>query len=195
MINRNIVILGISTGGPMTLRKFFADMPLLNVSIVLVLHMPRFINESVRKNLDGVTEMDVRIARHEERLEHGKIYIAPSEVHLELINNQIIQLVNSPKVCYVCPSVDVTMKSVRKKPQDSIIGIIMTGMGSDGKEGIRHIKSVGGTTFAQDEESSVIWGMPKAAISTGCVDNVLSPEGIRKSLISRLSREKVINSL
>lgn len=179
----------------MTLRKFFAGMPLLDGSIVLVQHMPRFINKSVRKTLDGLTEMDVRIACHEERLEHGKIYIAPSEVHLELINNQIIQLINSPKVCYVRPSVDVTMKSVKKKPQDSIIGIIMTGMGRDGKEGICHIKSVGGTTFAQDEKSSVIWGMPKAAISTGCVDNVLSPEGIRKSLISRLCREKVINSL
>ena len=182
----NIVIIGISTGGPKTLRTLFDHMPLLDGSIVLVQHMMKCANKSLTATLNGLTEMDVRLASHGERLERGVVYIAPSEVHLELVNNQIIQLVNGPKVCYVCPAVDVTMKSVRRNPGDNITGIIMTGMGKDGTDGISHIKSVGGTTFAQDEKTSVIWGMPKAAIDTGHVDYVLPTEGIRNKMISRL---------
>ena len=78
------------------------------------------------------------------------------------------------------------MKSVKKTLEDNIIGIIMTGMGKDGADSISHIKSVGGTTFAQDEKTSVIWGMPKAAIGTGYVDYILSTVGIRNTLISQL---------
>ena len=74
------------------------------------------------------------------------------------MNNKIIHLVSGPKVCFVRPSVDVTMKSVRKATGDNITGIIMTGMGKDGAEGLSHIKSIGGVTFAQDEDTSVIWG-------------------------------------
>ena len=186
MRKRNIVIIGISTGGPKTLRTFFDRMPLLDGSIILVQHMMKCVNTSLTETLNHITEMDVRLASHGEHLERGVVYIAPSEVHLKLVNNQIIQLVNSPKVCYVRPAVDVTMKSIKRNNGDNITGIIMTGMGKDGTEGISHIKSVGGTTFAQDEETSVIWGMPKAAIDTGHVDYILSMEGIRDKLISQL---------
>ncbi len=98
----------------------------------------------------------------------------------------MIQLVDSPKVCFVHPAVDVTMKSVMKTKGDNITGIIMTGMGKDGANGIDHIKSIGGVTIVQDENTSTIWGMPKEAINTGKVDYVLSPEGIRNKLISQL---------
>ena len=191
MKKRNIVIIGISTGGPKTLRTFFDGRPLLDGSIVLIQHMIKCANTSLTATLNGLTEMDVRLAAHGEWLEHGTVYVAPSEVHLELVNNQIIQLTNSTKVCYVRPAVDVTMKSIKRNIGDNVIGIIMTGMGKDGADGISHIKSVGGTTFAQDEKTSVIWGMPKAAICTGHVDYTLSPDGIREKLISWLGREKV----
>lgn len=164
-------------------------MPLLDGSIVLVQHMIKCANTSLTATLNGITEMDVRLATHGEYLERGVVYLAPSEVHLELVDNQEIQLVNGPKVCYVRPSVDVTMKSIKRNNGDNIIGIIMTGMGKDGTDGISHIKSVGGTTFAQDEKTSVIWGMPKAAIGTGHIDYVLSPDGIRNKLISQLGSQ------
>ncbi len=99
-----------------------------------------------------------------------------------------IQLVDGPKVCYVKPAVEVTMKSVIKTTEDNITGVIMTGMGKDGAEGIEHIKTIGGVTIAQDESSSIIWGMPKAAVNTGKVDHVLPPDGIRNKLISQLGR-------
>ncbi len=190
MKKRNIVIIGISTGGPQTLRKFFNGLPLLDASIVLVQHMIKCANKSLCKTLNSLTEMDVRIASHGETIEPGVVYFAPSEIHLELINNKLIQLVDGPKVHYVRPAIDVTMKSVRKAAGDNITGIIMTGMGKDGAEGLSHIKSIGGITFAQDENTSVIWGMPKAAVDTGKVDYVLSPKSIRNKLISQLGRLK-----
>jgi len=188
MKKRNIVIIGISTGGPQTLRGFFDGFPLLDASIVLVQHMIKCANKSLCETLNSLTEMDVRIASHGETIEPGVVHFAPSEIHLELINNKLIQLVDGPKVCFVRPAVDVTMKSVRKTTGDNITGIIMTGMGKDGAEGLSHIKSIGGVTFAQDKNTSVIWGMPKEAINTGKVDYVLSPEGIRNKLISQIGR-------
>ena len=173
------------------MRDLFEDTPLLDGSIILVQHMMKCVNTSLTATLNGLTEMDVRLACHGEYLERGVVYVAPSEIHLELVNNQIIQLVNSPKVCYVRPSVDVTMKTIKRNNGDNITGIIMTGMGKDGAEGTSHIKSIGGATFAQDEKTSVIWGMPKAAIGTGHIDYILSTEGIRNKLISMLGSMKV----
>ncbi len=186
MTKQNIVIIGISTGGPKTLKPFFEGLPILNGSIIVVQHMPKYINKSVRETFDSLTEMEVRIACHGENLEPGIVYIAPSEVHMTLFNNKTIQLINSPKVCHVRPAVDIAMKSVKQTTGDNIIGIIMTGMGKDGTEGISHIKSIGGETYAQDEKTSIIWGMPKAAIGTGQIDHVLSPDGIRNKLVSLL---------
>jgi two-component system chemotaxis response regulator CheB len=186
MKKRNIVIIGISTGGPKILRGFFDSLPLLDASIVLVQHMTKCANKSLCKTLNSLTEMEVKIACHGELMKPGVVYFAPSEIHLELVNNKTIQLVDGPKVCFVRPAVDVTMKSVKKTSGDNITGIIMTGMGKDGTEGLSHIKSIGGVTIAQDEKTSVIWGMPKSAINTGKVDYVLSTKGIRNKLISQL---------
>ena len=170
------------------MRRFFDGLPLLDASIVLVQHMIKCANKTLCETLNSLTEMEVKIACHGESMKPGVVYFAPSEIHLELINNKIIQLVDGPKVCFVRPAVDVAMKSVRKATEDNITGIIMTGMGKDGTEGLSHIKSIGGATFAQNEDTSVIWGMPKAAIDTGKVDYVLSPEDIRNKLISQLGR-------
>ncbi len=170
------------------MRSFFNGLPRLDASVVLVQHMIKCANRGLCEALNRLTEMEVKIALHGETIKPGVVYFAPSEVHLKLINNKLIQLVDGPKVCYVKPAVDVTMKSVRKAAGDDITGIIMTGMGMDGTKGMEHIKSVGGATFAQNEETCAIWGMPKSAIDTGKVDNVLPPEGIRRELISQLGR-------
>ncbi len=186
MINKNLVIIGISCGGPKILRTVFTGLPILNAGIVIVQHMVKAGNSIFASSMNRLTDMDVKIADNGEYIENGKVYIAPSEVHLELENNNRLYLTNGPKVCYVRPSADVTMKSVKKLNRWNIFGIIMTGLGKDGVEGMRHIKSIGGTTIAQDEQSSVIWGMPKAAIDTGCIDYVDSPINIHKALISML---------
>ena len=183
MAEQNIVIIGVSTGGPKAIRKLFLDMPPVSASILLVQHMPRFVNEPVREILACLTEMRVKIARNGDRLEPATVYVAPSEEHLELAGNRRIRLTDGPNVCFVRPSVDVAMKSLRAKRGQDLVGIVLTGMGKDGAEGISHMKKIGATTIAQDKDSSAIYSMPKAAQDTGCVDFVMDPEAIQEKLI------------
>lgn len=183
----NIMIIGSSAGGPRILKEIFADLPILNGCIVLVQHMPKFINESLCRTLNQATEMDVQIARDDDSLEVGRVYVAPSEVHLELRNNRTIQLIRSEKVNFVRPSIDVTMMSVQEESGKSIVGVILTGMGKDGTEGIRHLKKMGGITIAQDEETSIIYGMPREAAATGIIDYILTPPEIKEKFIELLS--------
>ena len=184
----NIVIVGSSAGGPRILKELFTSLPLLNGCIIVVQHMPKFINESLCRTLDEITEMNVQIARDMAILRKGRVYIAPSEIHLELIDNRTIRLVHREKVNFVRPSVDVTMKSVKRESEDLVIGIVLTGMGKDGAEGIRHIKQIGGIAITQDKGTSVIYGMPKEAFATGVVDFVLTPLEIKDKLLELLGR-------
>lgn len=178
-----VILIASSTGGTRALRDLFAGMPRLNASILIVQHMPLYINESLRGSLDVVTDMDVKIASDGVLCELGCVYIAPSEVHMDLVNRLRIRLKDGPKVCFVRPSADVLMKSVRAIPGTRVIGIVLTGMGRDGAEGLEHIKKIGGDTFAQNEESCAVYGMPKVAVGTGSVDFVMSPSEMKSKLI------------
>jgi two-component system chemotaxis response regulator CheB len=179
----NLILMGISTGGPKTLRRFIPPLGRVNAAIVLVQHMPRFINQSVCRSLAETSEMDVYLAQDGQKLQPGGLYVAPSEIHLKLTANDTVRLENGPKVCYVCPSADVMMKSVTRR-RGRLVGVIMTGMGRDGAEGLAHMKSLGAETIAQDEQSSVIWGMPGAAAELNVVDHLLPPEKIAQKLRS-----------
>ncbi len=185
-IQSNIVVIGSSAGGPRILKELFRGLPLLNCSIVLVQHMPKFVNDSLANHMNQLTDMTIKIAENGERIKRGEVYVAPSEQHLELINNKIIRLFRGEKVNFVCPSVDVTMKSLKRMSDGKIVGVILTGMGKDGTEGISHIKAVGGVTIAQDEKTSIIHGMPREAFKTGNIDLVLSPVEIREKLVELL---------
>jgi len=172
----NLVIIGSSTGGPETVRRVLSRMPVLEACILIVQHMPRYVNESVRAEFAEETQMEVKLADDGMVLRHGLVIVARSDAHARLAANKVVQLVSGEKVNYVRPSVDVTMKSLRSIPRVNAIGVILTGMGADGAEGIRHMKGVGGVTISQDEASSVVYGMPKVAAATGCVDFILPPE-------------------
>lgn len=178
----NIVVLGISTGGPNTLRSMFRGLERLDAAMVLVQHMPRFVNAPLSRSLNELTDMDVVVAQHDQTLHHGWVYVAPSESHTRLRDNRTMQLWHGPKVNFVQPSVDVTMQSLQASAIDRLAAVVMTGMGADGAAGLAHVKGLGGTTFAQDERSSVIYGMPAEAVRTGCVDFIMSPAGIARKL-------------
>lgn len=182
-LSRNLVVIGSSTGGVRALDRIFSGLPRLNAAIVIVHHMPKFINGSLGCQLNANTDMEVKVAEDGEILEHGKVYLAPSNVHLRIEHNSCIRLVGGEKVNFVCPSIDVTMRSLRKELDDQIVGVVLTGMGVDGVSGTSHIKRIGGLTIAQDEATSAIYGMPKAAYKTGDVDLVLTPERIQDKLI------------
>ena len=187
--SRKIIVIGSSAGGPRVLKWIFTGLPALNASVIVVQHMPKFINDSLRDSLSSVTAMRVTIARDGDLLENGRVYIAPSEVHLSVVDNRIVRLSPGEKVNYVCPSVDVTMKSLTWDLGVFFAGVVVTGMGKDGAEGMKHIKKLGGTTIAQDEKTSSIFGMPKEAIQTGSVDFVLAPDAIREKLIELAGSE------
>jgi two-component system chemotaxis response regulator CheB len=179
----NLIVMGISTGGPRTLARVFNNLPRLKAGLVMVQHMPAFINHAFCKTLSAGTDMDVILAEQGMAVEPGCVLVAPSECHLELVDNRRVRLVDGEKVNYVRPAVDVTMLSLRRAPALRAVGVVMTGLGRDGADGIAHIHDIGGVTIAQDEESSVIFGMPGAAIETGKVDHVLPPEGIRRKIV------------
>jgi len=178
-MNKNIVIIGASAGGPRILKQIFIDLPRLEASIIIIQHMPKFVNNSLVETLGRYSKFDVKIAEDGDILTSGLAYVAPSEVHLKLVDNRKIRLYQGEKVKFVCPSIDVAMLSIEKSSSGKIVGIILTGMGNDGAEGLCHIKRIDGTTIAQNKETSTIFGMPNEAIKTSMVDFVLPPEQIK----------------
>ncbi len=183
MIPHKLILVAVSTGGPIALKRLFSGMPRLDACIVLVQHMPKYINQRVCQKLATLTDMDVVVAEDQQQIKHGTVYIAPSEIHLELPSNRRIKLKAGPKVCYVCPAADVTMKSVKGHQWQLLAAVVLTGMGNDGAQGLHHIKQQGGTTIAQDQASCAIYGMPRSAFDTGAVDHVANPETIQSYLI------------
>lgn len=188
MVNNNIVVIGVSTGGPIALKRLFAGLAPLDAAVVIVLHIPPGMDYKIAKGLAAVASMPVALAEDGEYLKSGRIYLAPGGFHLKLEGNSRVILEEGVRVNFVQPSADVAMKSLLKPlKQARLVGVVMTGMGKDGAEGIRHIKEIGGVTLAQDAESSAIYGMPKAAFETGAVDFVLSPTKIGKKLVELLN--------
>ncbi|MCK5148460.1 chemotaxis protein CheB [bacterium] len=165
------------------MKDLFTGMPRLKASIIIVQHMPEFINLHFTQSLDKVSELNFRLAQDGDRLEEGTAYIAPSGIHLGLISNKVIRLKGSEKINYVCPAVDITMQSVCASRNMKITGIILTGMGKDGAQGMIHIKSLGGTTIVQDKKTSIIYGMPQEAAKTGLIDFILPVNEIAQKMI------------
>lgn len=173
MPTTKLVIIGSSTGGPKILEEMFAQLPVLNAAVVIVQHITPLIDQAFVSSLGHLSKMPVSLARNGEVMTNGQVYIAPGGIHLSFIRNQSIQLVHGEKVNSVCPSIDVAMKSLTTLLGGKLVGVILTGMGRDGADGISHVKRLGGITIAQDQKTSVIYGMPRAALETGHIDFVL----------------------
>jgi len=178
----NLIVIGVSTGGPKLLNWMFSQLPPLNAAIVIIQHVPPDIDRAIVERLNRLSSMEVYLAESGDILREAHVYLAPALLHLTVVANRSLQLVNSAKVNFCCPSIDVTMKSLKPRHEGKTIGVILTGMGKDGAEGLVHIKGLGGITLAQSEESCTIFGMPKYAIDTGMVDYVLDPALICKKL-------------
>lgn len=174
----HLVLIGSSTGGLTVLEELLPRLPVLNAAVVIIQHITPLVDQSFVTSLSRVSKMPVSLAREGTTIQSGRVYLAPGGVHLTLIRNSVVHLHDGEKVNSVRPSVDVAMKSVSAPFGVRIAGVILTGMGSDGAAGISHIKQLGGVTIAQDQKTSVIYGMPKAAAETGRVDFVLPTERI-----------------
>ncbi len=179
---KNIVVIGSGTGGPNALKVIFSHLPELDAAIIIVQHMSKQLNEGMVKRINSLTKMEVKLAE-DERLSSGTIYIAPSKKQLDIKDNSKISFSKCPKESFACPSIDGVMKSLDIKKDHEYVGILLSGIGHDGIEGIEHIDSIGGTTIAQKVSSAIISHMPEGAIDTGSVEFILKPEGIRAKLI------------
>jgi two-component system chemotaxis response regulator CheB len=187
--NGHLVVIGASTGGVRALCVLFDHLPALNAAVLVVQHMPRYIQPSFIKTLREHTPMAVDFAREGELAQPGQVLLAPADVHCTLEQNRRVRLVAGPQVNYVCPSVDVTMKSVgQPATPGSLVGVLLTGMGRDGADGMVHLKKLGAKTVAQDQASCAVFGMPKEAWNAGGVDLLLPPERIARMLLQWMGR-------
>ena len=180
----NILIIGSSTGGTRVIFDIFTGIPAVPMAIVIVQHMPESTTSRFARRLAQLSSMDVIVPKGGEVLKHGSLYITPGDNHLIFKNNDTMVLEKSEKVNFVRPSVDVTMLSLSPDPRHSYYGIILSGMGSDGAQGLSYMKKIGAQVFIQDPDTCTIKSMPEAAFRLTDVDRVLSPEEIHNFIIS-----------
>jgi two-component system chemotaxis response regulator CheB len=177
--NYKAIALGISTGGPMSLQRILPEIsPHINCPVFIVQHMPPKFTKSLADRLDSICKLKIKEAENNEIINNNTVYIAPGGSHMT-VNKRIngtfnIDISENPTDTIHKPSVDVMINSIAENYGKNIIGIIMTGMGKDGFIGIQKIKNQGGYCVAQNEESCVVYGMPKAIIDAGLAD-VISP--------------------
>ena len=178
-----IIIIGSSTGGPFILEQVFHDFPKVHAAVIIVQHLPPAFNSSFRNHISVLTQMNVLTAEHGMHISEGSIYLAPSGTHLFLEKNRFVILKDGLKVHGVKPAVDCTMSSLIQTKDDRFMGVILTGMGQDGTEGIVHMDSLGATIIVQDPSTAPIASMPQSAIDTGKVRYILPPDRIKESII------------
>ncbi|MGY3804348.1 protein-glutamate methylesterase/protein-glutamine glutaminase [Pigmentibacter ruber] len=185
-----LIAIAASTGGTDALRKILSQLPENIPSILIVQHMAKEFLQGFANNLNNVCQFKVKLAEQNETIEPGKAYLAPGDLHMEILrqqHNYIIRLKEGPLIQGVRPSANPLFSSVARNVGKYALGIILTGMGADGSDGLLELKKVGSLTIAQDEETSVVFGMPKKAIAKGAVDLVLPLNTIAEKIILECS--------
>lgn len=183
-INKNIegVVIAASTGGPKALVYLMSRLPEnIKVPILIVQHMPKGFTTSFAERLDKESKVKVVEAKDGMKINKGVVYLAPGDYHMTIESNKI-SLNNQNKIYGVRPAADYLFKSSIKQYRDKLLGIILTGMGRDGSEGMVSIKKNGGYNIAQSEESCVVYGMPRNAVEKGAVDEIMDLEDISINL-------------
>jgi two-component system chemotaxis response regulator CheB len=184
----NAIALGVSTGGPISLQKvipFLSDK--LNVPMFIVQHMPPKFTKSLADRLNGMSKVTVKEAEHGEQVQKNFVYIAPGGKHIsfsKIGTNVKILLGDEPATSLHRPSVDVMMHSAISIYGVNLLSVIMTGMGKDGLLGITELKELGGKCLAQNEESCVVYGMPKAVVDAGFADAIVPLDEIANKINS-----------
>ena len=190
-----LVVVGASTGGPAALNQLLkalpADFPL---PMVVVQHMSSGFVASLVRWLQLECQLRLSLAQDGERIQAGRVYFAPDDRHLVFRARDVLALTDAPLVSYVRPSATVLFESAARIYKDEAVGVLLTGMGEDGARGLREIQRSGGLTIAQDEGSSVVYGMPKAALALGAVERLLPLENIAPALIEMSFTSKTLRN-
>jgi two-component system chemotaxis response regulator CheB len=186
-----VVVVGASTGGTESLRIFLETLPPDSPGLVIVQHMPEGFTRAFARRLDSLCRITVKEAANNDTVVPGRALIAPGNRHTLLKRSgarYFVEVKSGPLVCRHRPSVDVLFRSAARYAGKNAVGVIMTGMGDDGARGMREMKDGGASTIAQDEATSVVFGMPNEAIKLGGVDLVLPLEEIAREVVRLTSR-------
>ncbi|MCK9363685.1 MAG: chemotaxis response regulator protein-glutamate methylesterase [Syntrophales bacterium] len=184
--SNKVIAVGASTGGTEALKVLMTQMPPNSPGMVIVQHMPANFTTAFAERLNGICQISVREAKDGDRLSNGLALIAPGNYHMLLRRSGAVYYVEvktGPMVHHQRPAVDVLFKSTAQYAGANAIGVILTGMGADGAAGLLEMKNMGAGTVAQDENSCVVFGMPKEAIKLGAVDKILPIEQIAAQII------------
>lgn len=187
--SEKIIAIGSSTGGTEALRQVLIPMPLTSPGIVITQHMPPGFTRSFADRLNSLCQIAVKEAEDNDRVLSGHAYIAPGDLHMELIRsgaNYHIKLNKSPPVNRHRPAVDVLFKSVAKSAGKNAVGAILTGMGSDGAKGLLDMRNAGAHTLAQSEKSCVVFGMPREAIALGAACEIVDLQDISQRILNSI---------
>lgn len=181
-----IVAIGASTGGTVAIERVLTALPRVSPGIVIVQHMPAGFTKSFAERLDSLSEITVQEAKDGQRLIPGLALIAPGGLHMSLTRSgaqYVVEVRDGPPVNRHRPSVDVLFRSVARCAGKNAMGVIMTGMGDDGARGLKEMRDVGSYTLAQDENTCVVYGMPREAVILGAADNVVPLDRIAEGIM------------
>jgi len=196
-VSHNLVAIGASTGGTEALRLVLEAMPVQAPGLVIVQHMPEGFTTAFARRLNELCRIEVKEAADGDRVAAGRALIAPGNRHTLVHRNGTqysVEVIDGPLVSRHRPSVDVLFRSVAKAAGSNAVGVIMTGMGSDGAEGLLEMQHVGAVTIAQDEASCVVFGMPKEAIERGAVNQVAALSHIPRLILSAVNGTQRANN-
>ncbi|KGM29149.1 chemotaxis response regulator protein-glutamate methylesterase [Photorhabdus luminescens] len=188
--SEKLIAVGASTGGTEAIKNLLQPLPVTSPALLITQHMPPGFTRSFAERLNKLSQITVKEAENGERILPGHAYIAPGDRHMELCRNGAdyqILITDAPAVNRHRPSVDVLFRSVAKFAGRNAVGVLLTGMGSDGAAGLLEMKQAGAYTLAQDEASCVVFGMPRAAIQMGAVDEVMDIHKISKKMLAKIS--------
>jgi two-component system, chemotaxis family, protein-glutamate methylesterase/glutaminase len=184
-----LVAIAASTGGPAAVTRVVSGLPKdLPAALFLVLHMPPEFTKQFAVQLSEIGGLPIREAANNEAPKPGTIYLCPGSHHLRLSSAGKIVLDSGARIDGYRPSADAALESIAAYARTLTIGVVLTGMGGDAAKGVKAVKAAGGTVFAQDEATSMIFGMPAEAIKTGVVDEVLPLDGISGAIEKRVGQ-------
>lgn len=187
---RDLVAIGVSTGGPPAVQKVLSGLPKdFPAAIVIAQHMPAAFTGPFAKRLDGVCQVSVKEAENGDRLMPGHVFIAPGGKHLKLhqrVSRVEIEITTDPVEALYKPSANVLVGSAAEAVGRRALGVILTGMGSDGMEGVKVLKQKGGRALAQSDASCVVYGMPKAIVDAGLADEIVDIEEMAQAIMANL---------
>lgn len=192
LTTHKLIAIGASTGGTKAIEVILKDLPLNTPGIVIVQHMPPVFTKNFADRLSELCLINVKEAEDGDLVQSGTALLAPGNYHMLLEKSgakYYVRIKHGPPVNYHRPSVDVLFKSVAKAAGKNAAGVILTGMGSDGAKGLLEMKQAGASSFAQDEATSVVYGMPKEAVKLGGVDKVLPIHSISSAILNEVSEE------